>query len=292
MKKSLGVGAAAIALVSLGLVAVPGPAQAAGSVAVVGIAVVGDQAGISQSVIQPGIVEFHVGNTFTIPGPDGGPDTISIVRTDQLDSVLSLLPSVFTQSQDPAALAAAGQAMKAIHGITTWYGGAGKGGVWRVNLPVGNYYALGVQSTAMGMAKPVAFTVTGPARAGILPKTQMTIRAVGPVGHNKWTTRQVGAQPVEWITFANAAHEIHFMDINGVKPTTTDAMVKKGFASPNPPNIFTGFNANFDVISPGVRVAIKQALKPGKYLVDCFIPSESDGMPHALMGMWKLFDVK
>ena len=28
------------------------------------------------------------------------------------------------------------------------------------------------------------------------------------------------------------------------------------------------------------------------FVLDCFMPSEADGMPHALMGMWKLFTVK
>ena len=40
-----------------------------------------------------------------------------------------------------------------------------------------------------------------------------------------------------------------------------------------------------------VSVAIKETMPAGKYVVDCFMPSESDGMPHALMGMWKLFTV-
>jgi hypothetical protein len=293
MRKVFGVGAAALALISLGLVAVPGPAQAAGAVPVVDIAVSGDQATISQSSLTPGVVEFHVGKTFVIPGKQGGPDTISIVRTDQLDQVLSVLPAVFAGDPgDPASLAAAASAMRTVHALTTFFGGAQKGGVWQVNLPVGNYYALGVQSTAMGMAKAVPFTVSGAPHAGRLHATQLTIRPVGPVGKNRWTARQVGRQPVEWINFANAAHELHFLDMSGVAPTTTSSMVKKAFTSNGQPKFFTGPSINFDVVSPGVRVAIKQAVPPGRYLLDCFIPSESDGMPHALMGMWKLIDVR
>jgi hypothetical protein len=244
--------------------------------------------------MRPGVVEFHVGKTFVVPGPDGGPDTLSIVRTDQLDQVLSLLPAVFVADpSDPAALAAAAEAIRTIHAITTWYGGAVKGGVWQANLAPGNYFALGVQSTAMGMAKAVAFTVAGDPRPGFLHPTQAVMRAVGPVGNNTWVFRQLGRQPIQWLRFTNAAHELHFMDLGGVAPSTTNAMVKKAVQGPPgpPPKWFTGPDLSFDVISPGVSVAIQEAMPAGKYVVDCFMPSESDGMPHALMGMWKLVTV-
>lgn len=292
MKKSFGVGAAALGLISLGLVAVPTPAQAAGSVAVVDIAVSGDQATISQSTIRPGVVEFHVGSTFTIPGDQGGPDTLSIVRTDRLNDVLALLPAVFGGDPgNPAALAAAAQSITAIHAMTTWFGGADKGGVWQVKLPPGNYYALGVQSTAMGMAKPAAFTVAGAERPGVVHATQATVRAVGPVGNNKWMFTQVGSQPIQWLRFTNAAHELHFMDMTGIKPGTTSAQVKAGIASGAPPKWAIGPDISFDVISPGVSVAIKTAVPAGTFLVVCFMPSEADGMPHAMMGMYKIVDV-
>jgi hypothetical protein len=99
---------------------------------------------------------------------------------------------------------------------------------------------------------------------------------------------------VQWFAFRNAAHEIHFLSLTGVKMSATDEDVKAVFAGPgtSQPKWITGPNYNFDVISPGVRVAVKQSLAPGRYLVDCFIPSEADGMPHALMGMWKLVNVR
>jgi hypothetical protein len=217
------------------------------------------------------------------------------VRTDSLDEVLGLLPAVFAgDPSDPVALAAAAQAIQKIHAMTTWYGGADKGGVWQANLAPGNYYVLGVQSTAMGMAKPVAFTVAGDPRPGVLHATQAVMRAVGPVGDNRWTFRQSAGVPIEWLRFTNAAKELHFMDLGGVAPIATNAMVKKAVQGPPgpPPKWFTGPDLSFDVISPGVSVAIKTDMPAGKYVVDCYMPSEADGMPHALMGMWKLFTVK
>lgn len=209
---------------------------------IVKIAVVKGQATISQSTMRPGVVEFHVGNTFPIPEDQGGgADPVSIVRTDQLDRLLTELQTVLTADPgDPVSLAASAAGMRAAHAISTWYGGAQKGGVWQVNLPVGNYYALGLQTTVLNGAKAVPFTVAGSPRAGSLHATQMTIRAVGPVGNNKWTFRQVATQRVEWISFANAAHEIHFMAMAGVKPITTDAMVERGYMGNSLPKWETG----------------------------------------------------
>ena len=180
--------------------------------------------------------------------------------------------------------------MRTIHGAGTFYGGGDKGTTWRVNLTPGTYTVVGVESLAMGLAKPVTFTVAGERRAGALPTTQATVRAAGPVGDNRWVFRQSGA-PVEWLRFTNAAKELHFLDMSGVKAGTTTAMVKKAFSSPAEPKFFTNEAVHFDVISPGVSVAIKGPVAAGGYLVTCFIPSETDGMPHALMGMWKLVDV-
>ena len=291
MKKPSLAGAAALALLATGLVAIPSTAQASGNVPVVKLAVAGNQATISQATMRPGVVEFQVGNTFKIPGPQGGPDPLTVLRTDQLDLILSTLPTVFSQSDDPAAGAASAAAMRTIRGAATFYGGGVKGTTWQVRLPAGNYTVMGVQSTAMGMAKAASFTVAGEPRPGAIHATQATVRAVGPVGENRWTFSQRGDRAVEWLRFANAAKELHFMDMSGVKPGTTDAMVKKALTSNKQPTFFTDVNLSFDVISPGVAVAIKGPIDAGDYLVDCFIPSEIDGMPHALMGMWKLVDV-
>jgi hypothetical protein len=296
MTSKIWASAAALGLVAAGIAVIPAAAAAATAVPpIVTIAVVGDQATISQSTIRPGIVEFHVGKTFTIPGDEGGPDTLSIVRTDALDQVLALLPAVFQGDRgNPAALAAAAESIRAIHALATWYGGANTVGIWQVKLPAGNYYALGVQSTAIGMAKPVQFTVAGAPRPGSVRESQLGVKAVGTVGKNTWVVMQSSTQPIEWVRFTNAARELHFLDLVAVKSITTNTMVKRSFQGPpgSPPKWFTGPDYRFDVISPGVTVSIKEAVKPGRHLVQCFMPSEADGMPHALMGMWKLLNVK
>ena len=98
---------------------------------------------------------------------------------------------------------------------------------------------------------------------------------------------------MKWLRFANASKEIHFLDMAGVKPGTTSADVKKAFSSPGEPKFFTGEGLTVEVVSPGV-VGRRQG--PGRTghgtCATCFVPSESDGMPHAMMGMWKLVTVE
>jgi hypothetical protein len=300
MNPRLLAGTTALALVAAPLLTAPAVSAAPTRAAVVTLGMSGDQATVSQSVVRPGIVEFRVSGNFTVPGPGGGPEALTIVATSQLDQVLALLPAVFAGNPgDPASMAASAAAMRSIHAMTTFYGGSQKGGVWQVNLPVGDYYALGIQSAAMGLTKPVAFTVAGAPRASTLHATQAFVTATGPVGDNRWHVSQPGGHPVDWLRFSNHAHEIHFLDITSVKPMTTDAMVRKAFSSNSQrqPKWVNQPALNFDVISPGVTVAIdtinqKGPLPAGRYLVDCFIPSETDGMPHALMGMFELFDLR
>lgn len=290
MKNRIMASASALAVVFAGLALVP--ANAAAGPPVVRISAQADQVVISQATMRPGIVEFRVGRTFVAPGPEGGPDQLAVVRTDQLPLVLESLKSVFADTESPEGAAAAAQAMRTINGASTWYGGGGKGTTLQVDLPAGNYSVVGVPSAVFGLTKPATFTVAGERRAGTLPATQATVRAVGPVGDNRWTFRQSSA-PVTWLRFANASKEIHFLDMAGVKPGTTSADIRKAFTSgPKEPKFFTGEGLVVEVVSPGVVVAVKAPVAPGGYLLTCFVPSESDGMPHAMMGMWKLVAVK
>jgi hypothetical protein len=289
MKNRIMASASALAIAMAGLAL--GPANAASGPPVVRISAQGDQVVISQATMRPGIVEFRVGSTFVVPGPDGGPDQLAVVRTDQLPVVLEALKTVFADPEAPGAAAAAAQGMRTINGIATFYGGGGKGTTLQVGLPAGNYSVVGVPSAVFGLTKPATFTVAGERRAGALPATQATVRAVGPVGDNRWTFRQSG-EPVTWLRFANASKEIHFLDMAGVKPGTTTADVRKALSSPAEPKFFTGNGLVIEVVSPGVVVAVKGPVAPGGYLLTCFVPSESDGMPHALMGMWKVITVR
>jgi hypothetical protein len=214
------------------------------------------------------------------------------MRTDQFDLVMATFPAVFGDPTDPAAGAASAQAMRTIRENATFYGGGLEGTTYQVRLPAGTYYLLGVQSAAMGLTKPAMFTVSGQPRKGALHSTKGKIRAESVKGGgNKWVTAGLRTMGNGWLKFTNASKELHFVDMLGVKPKTTLAQVNKAFQSNKPPKIFTGNDYTYEVVSPGVSVAIKGPIKPGRYLLTCFVPSEIDGTPHAFMGMLKLVTV-
>lgn len=280
-------------IAALALAVIPAPALAAdASPARLTLSVVGTQAQASAAQIRPGVVEVTIGDTFTIPGDEPAPDQLAIVSTADLPYVLSQFGAIFGDPTAPGAGAAAAQGMRNVRAATTWYGGGFKGTTYQVVLPAGTYYVLGIQSTVMGLAQPGTFTVAGEPRRGSLHETSAKIAAVStPDGGNKWRASGLGGLKDGWLLFENRSKEIHFLAMSGVKPRTNNAQVQQALTSPDQPAFFTGTNFIFEVISPNVRVAIKGPFASGRYLVDCFVPSEVDGMPHALMGMWKLVRV-
>jgi hypothetical protein len=96
----------------------------------------------------------------------------------------------------------------------------------------------------------------------------------------------------------NADDTVHFMQLQPVKRGTTDAQVQSALmdvanqgtvgplADPNRPVVGS------EVLSPGIRHAVHYDLPPGRYVLLCFIADESDGMPHALMGMHRVITLR
>jgi hypothetical protein len=90
--------------------------------------------------------------------------------------------------------------------------------------------------------------------------------------------------------FANQSDQPHFLVLQHVKSSTTNAQVRKFIKSDaqgNPPWLLKG-SADSGVLSPGRSQLVTYDLPPGKYLVACFWPDYFTGMPHVFMGMWKL----
>jgi hypothetical protein len=51
-------------------------------------------------------------------------------------------------------------------------------------------------------------------------------------------------------------------------------------------------NTSTGTISPNRAETFSYHLPAGKYLLACFWPDDETGMPHILMGMWKLVELK
>lgn len=88
----------------------------------------------------------------------------------------------------------------------------------------------------------------------------------------------------------NQADQPHFLEIQRVKESTTRKQVAKAFSpdSRGAPNFVLKANASSAVISPNRSQLLSYDLPAGKYVIACFWPDRDSGMPHALMGMWKI----
>jgi hypothetical protein len=92
------------------------------------------------------------------------------------------------------------------------------------------------------------------------------------------------------VVVRNVGDTIHFMQIEPVKPGTTDAQVQAFFDSgfQGPPPFINGPFTAMDVLSPGHQLVLSYSLPKGTYVLLCFVADDETGMPHAFMGMHKV----
>lgn len=93
-----------------------------------------------------------------------------------------------------------------------------------------------------------------------------------------------------YVRFVNHADQPHFLVLQHVKSSTTNAQVRKYIASGSQSNPSWGLKetAQTGVVSPNRAQLAKYDLPAGKYLLACFWPDYFTGMPHMYMGMWQL----
>lgn len=187
--------------------------------------------------------------------------------------------------------AAFGGNLAAIHRVDTnlrWLGGAeatpGHNGHLAETLYAGTYYFIDQNSNAMRAVKVYG---TPPARGWIANSS--TVEAYDHGFRTPATLPRAG-----WTLFRDIADEPHFMALQQVKTGTTAAMVRAYFKSGSQaqPSWALPASASNGVISPGTQVLWHYSLPAGKYLLACWWPDDKTGMPHALMGMWKLVTLK
>lgn len=158
-------------------------------------------------------------------------------------------------------------------------------GRFSVVLRAGQYVVLDQDGGGLAM-----LTVTG-----------SHVRRVRAPGHGTLTAFTFGfashpqALPAHgWIRVANQSDQPHFADFQRVKPGTTAHQVRTFLASGanNNPRWALKANTGTGVISPGTSEVMHVHLPAGRYLVMCWWPDDQTGMPHALMGMWKLVTLR
>lgn len=91
-----------------------------------------------------------------------------------------------------------------------------------------------------------------------------------------------------WVLFKNIADEPHFLVMQHVKEGTTAAQIKAALNSPNEPSFILPGGGSTGVISPNTAQFVQYNYPAGEYVELCFWPSDENGMPHAMMGMWRI----
>ncbi|MBV9119641.1 MAG: hypothetical protein JOZ39_02955 [Chloroflexi bacterium] len=87
----------------------------------------------------------------------------------------------------------------------------------------------------------------------------------------------------------NTGKEVHHLQLLKLNTNATPEQALGALASANPESVFQFVTATGGVgsIDPTGTAQITANLQPGQYVLACFIPSPSDGIPHAAKGMVK-----
>jgi hypothetical protein len=233
--------------------------------------------------------KIHPGNTMFKVKDAGGAGLIQVLR---LKSGYSLGQAV----SDFGAGIGGGDvaAIRRVDKNVVFYGGMetprkpSKVNMWAVKIDKpGTYYVLNTDANLL-----TTFTAKGHPQQRSLPTQDGWINAAsGPhgVGNVFKTGKHNPAQG--WMSTTNKAREPHFVDLLHVKKSTTNHQVMQAFSSQSPSHIFLKGGTGTGVISPHHTFLWAYDLSRGKYVAACFWPSKVDGMPHALMGMFKLFQL-
>lgn len=294
MQKRISAAGTALVLAAsvTGLAATGGSAQASGSHAdrgaprlVVAISTTAHGIKLSDSRIRPGNTMFKI-----LPHGRGG--DMQVIR---------LRPGYgLTQAFQDINQAFSGNipAIKRVDRNIVFYGGnamaprGGKPMFWGVNIDkAGKYYVVNTDSNAL-----TSFKARGAHQRRSLPGTSgrinMADKSDGVTNVFK-PGRHIAKRG--FMSTTNMAKEPHFVDLLHVKKSTTNQQVQDyfngGAAGPPPFAAKDGASAGTGVISPGKSFVWNYSLPRGKFLVVCFWPSKISGMPHAFMGMWKLFNI-
>ena len=260
--------------------------------------VVGDGSSVTidAATVEAGPISFKVASTNVVTGGGSQVSMFQPKKGVTLEQVFADLAEELTQGDSLAAAKAAAKGTRDLTRDVSVFGLADVvpdyPEVVTERLRRGTYYLMDLANPPQGAPKLTQLTVTG--RRGD--------------GHGSGLDSQVRVQatsddrfiaPESWphegtYTFRNVSDTLHFMEIDPVKPGTTDDEIQAFFDSPasngpgNPPFAVQGPSGGNDVVSPGRSIQVSYDLPAGTYVLQCFIADDVTGMPHALMGMHKV----
>jgi hypothetical protein len=166
-----------------------------------------------------------------------------------------------------------------------FYGGAfaekGHSAKFATYLDAGDYLVANLDKGVYA-----EMSVTGTPQERALPTPTGTVNMRGDDRFGNPGERQHRG----WMSTTNNTDEPHFVELSQVKRSTTKRMVHRWFAhgaNGQPDFALDGFASTL-VVGPAHTVLWQYHAPRGKYLEMCWWPSDEDGMPHAMMGMWAL----
>jgi hypothetical protein len=140
-------------------------------------------------------------------------------------------------------------------------------------------------------AQPTKLVVTGPEVVRASPHSTATVTATTAKRFGGATTLPATGT----ITFKNTSiNSPHELDLGHVKTGTTRAQILAFLMSSNmsEPSFALPGEIQTDVVGPGKSVTLSYSLPKGEYVELCFFPDLQTGIPHALMGMFRIVHLK
>lgn len=217
---------------------------------------------------------------------------VVVPKGDHELQLLKLAPGYTTAMANKdinAAFSGKVAAVKRVDTKITWFGGAeatpGKAGYFAETLYAGKYYLIDQNSHAH-----TTLTVTGSPVARPWIANSSTI-----IGNAKDRFGGDSVLPHSgWTLVRDTSDEPHFVVFQQVKKGTTRHDVEEYFKAgdESQPAFALGPNTSTGVISGGTQMLFHYSLPKGEYVILCFWPSDENGMPHAMMGMYKIITLK
>lgn len=268
---------AALATAVSGTALLPTQVDAAGRIPAIRATVTNQAIRLSQHTVRAGLVKFRV------VAPSGDHE-LQLIRLHKGYSQSQFFTDINRALQGKV------HAVRQVDRRVSWAGGAeatkNHPGRFAVTLTPGTWIVGDQNGTAI-----TTLTVTGAVqpRGGIATSSTIIgtggdrFRAPKSAPHNGWTL------------FKDTSDEPHFLALQRVKPGTTRHMITHYFKHGNPnsePSFAMPGGTSSAVISGGTQMLFHYNLPRGRYAMLCFWPSDETGMPHAMMGMYRLINLR
>ncbi len=270
---------AALATAVTGTAMLPSQVDASAKVPAIKVTMTKKAIRLSTHSVQAGRVRFRV----VTPGGD---HVLQVMRLHQGYSLQQAAKDVGRAFQGRV------PAIKRVDRRITWAGGAetrkNHPGRFAVTLTPGTYYLIDQNDQTSTVVSTLTVNGSVQPRAWIHNSSRI-------VGTGKDRFRAPKAIPRQgWTVFKDTSDEPHFLVLQQVKHGTTRHMVTRYLhsgAQGEPPFAMPATTSS-GVISGGSQILFHYNLPRGRYVLICWWPSDENGMPHALMGMYRMINLR